>query len=218
MAESLPVLAPPTVTLTCANCGSVFKRLRYEARKNARKGESTFCSRGCASARQVTHGHSARAAKSRTYVSWRSMLNRCKETAKPHHRRSYFERGITVCAQWVDSFETFLRDMGERPPGMSLDRINNDGNYEPGNCRWATQEQQVRNRRKQPGCNRNRPHVKLTFETAVKIALAVLNGEPPILLAAEYGVNRNTPRNIVSGRSWKDASSEAHRIYAEKQP
>lgn len=82
----------------------------------------------------------------RTYNSWRHMRERCHNE---HCRqfRYYGGRGITICARW-GSFENFLADMGERPEGTSLDRINNDGNYEPNNCRWATQTQQTKNSRR----------------------------------------------------------------------
>jgi hypothetical protein len=80
-----------------------------------------------------------------TYQTWIDMRRRC---VNPRHRfyPNYGGRGIAVCHEWATSFEAFLRDMGEKPAGKSLDRIDNDGNYEPGNCRWATQAEQSRNR------------------------------------------------------------------------
>lgn len=85
------------------------------------------------------------AQRDRLYWIWSSMLGRCRNPRDPGFK-NYGGRGISVCARWL-KFKNFADDMGPRPDGMTLDRINNDGNYEPGNCRWTTRQKQNSNRR-----------------------------------------------------------------------
>jgi hypothetical protein len=100
------------------------------------------------SAAKRRHGHSPKGKSTRIYQVWVAMRQRCEN---PNHKNYdlYGGRGICVCWDW-GRFENFLADMGEKPNGLTLDRINPDGNYEPGNCRWATWHQQRINRSKNP--------------------------------------------------------------------
>lgn len=94
------------------------------------------------SAKAKTHGMS----RTKTYETWCKMISRCTSPSAVQYKH-YGKRGISVCPRW-EKFENFLADMGTRPAGTTLDRINNDGNYEPSNCRWATQSEQTNNTRR----------------------------------------------------------------------
>jgi hypothetical protein len=114
-----------------------------------RSGHTLSC--GCLALRLVVsrsfvHGRARRGkARSREYISWALMIQRCTNPKRAEWKY-YGGRGVAVCERWK-SFENFLADMGARPGRKSLDRIDNDGNYESGNCRWATRKEQRANRR-----------------------------------------------------------------------
>ncbi len=130
---------------------------------------------------------------------WKHMISRCYNPANQSYQR-YGARGIKVCERWRDDYFAFEADMGPRPEGMSIDRIDNDRGYEPGNCRWATDETQGRNRR----C------VKLTKEKADEmrdLPRRAKNGRGPGYSKAEiaemYGVSVATVKKVLSGDYWK---------------
>lgn len=94
----------------------------------------------------TTHGHAGKGRQSTEYKIWSGMLKRCKNTNDIRYG-DYGGRGITVCQRWADNFENFFQDMGPRPKKFTIERVKNNGNYEPNNCVWAPQSVQNKNQR-----------------------------------------------------------------------
>lgn len=131
-------------------CGTE-KELPGDHMKSGRVISCGCANREIVTAMRTKHGHAQRPGKRRDtseYRSWRAMNERCSNP-KSIGYVNYGGRGITVCQAWRESFQSFLADMGLKPtPQHTIDRINNDGNYEPGNCQWATRSQQNSNKRR----------------------------------------------------------------------
>lgn len=105
--------------------------------------------------------------RSREYAIWTGMISRCHNTHVRCYDR-YGGRGIEVCERWRSDFSAFLTDMGRAPSGCSIERIDNDGGYEPSNCRWATATEQANNKR-----NNVRHRGKTLTEWSVDIGVSV---------------------------------------------
>ncbi len=127
----------------------------------------------------------------RTHNSWRGMIQRCY-TPSTHNYSRYGGRGIKVCRRWKRRFENFLEDMGIRPEGMTLDRVDTDGDYEPNNCVWATAAEQ----------SRNQSSNVINAEIAAELRRRKAEGETVTDLSAEYGLAYSTARDAAAGRTW----------------
>ncbi len=151
------------LTAIC-NCGSqVAVRIHHLI-----SGHTTSC--GCAMHRKpgsrITHGETL-GKQTAEYTCWAGMVSRCENPRVERYPR-YGGRGITICARWrygengKSGYECFLADMGRKPtPKHSIDRIDNDGNYESSNCRWATRSEQRRNQQKKSPTPSSRQDVGL---------------------------------------------------------
>jgi len=140
----------------------------------------------------VKHNHCSKGKTTQTYTSWSAMKSRCYN-ANDEHFHNYGGRGIKVCDRWLDSFENFLADMGERPKGMTLDRIDNNGNYEPENCRWADAPTQKHNSRQ----------TKLTPLAARVIKYCKFPNYTQKEIGAAFNISDSVVSEIKSGKLWR---------------
>lgn len=151
---------------------------------------------GCKSCAKKKDGqHATSKPSSPEYDAWKSMKRRCyKENCSSYEY--YGARGIEVCDEWLNSFKKFYEDMGPKPSkDHSLDRRDNEGNYEPSNCRWATLSEQARNKR----------NTVLNKEMVREIKrLRMEEGLGAWILAKRFSVNVGTISNVLEGKTWVD--------------
>ena len=189
----------PTWLCRC-DCGT--ERIVLGA--SLRSGNSRSCrclSRELTAVRSKRHGWHG----TPTYCSWASMLTRC---TNPRHDNfpNYGGREITVCDRWRNHFDAFLADMGPRPRGHTLDRIDPSGSYEPSNCRWASAATQSQNQRPRGSKRRpprsSKPRAKLTSADIAEIRTSA-GATSQLEIARRFGVSQSHVSRIMTARRWR---------------
>ena len=135
-------------TFVC-DCGKSIVAMKSNAIRKDRKSISCGCNnkkRMKENNPLATHLKSGNDQYKKTYCSWKKMRDRCYVKTESSYKY-YGGKGVSVCERWINSFQNFLDDMGERPEGKTLDRIDPYGNYEKANCRWASNKEQANNKR-----------------------------------------------------------------------
>lgn len=180
------------------------------------RGKSKCCGKcryKATAERNRVHGHSPRNGESRAYQSWQHMRQRCLNP-KARDYPYYGGRGIKICERW-NEYANFLADMGECPAGLTIDRYpNNDGDYEPDNCRWATRKQQVEGKRGnfikgKPGRRGSQaPWAKLS-DAEVAAIRAMRGVKPQREIGLQFGISQSMVSMIQTGRSWNTGGLRA---------
>ena len=199
--ESVGYRPGGTVWKCVCDCG----RTTEAYSQNLRRGRTMSC--GCYRVTAISmsltrHGHARKGAVTSEHRIWRAMIDRCWN---PHNKsfRYYGALGVQVCERWLRSFENFLADMGERPRGTSLDRVDNDRGYEPDNCRWATPTTQVRNSRR----------TDLNVVAVCLIRHMKRRGASCAAIGHAFGISRSQVSKISKRLRWNDLfhSEAGHR-------
>jgi hypothetical protein len=203
LAEKLGGSGEATLWRALCDCGTECVVSQRRVRRKTALPGSKSC--GCfrrseafataISAHHVKHGHRRHGDRGRspTWITWTSMIQRCTNPKNDSYYR-YGGRGIRVCDRWRESFENFLADMGPRPAGTTLDRRDNDGNYESSNCRWASARQQIV----------SRTTTILTPDLVQEIRGRREHGESAASIAARIGIRTAHARAVIAGRAWRD--------------